>query len=114
MHGAQPHGSGFEAKALNELWTNERLNAYTRALLALSAHSFGDAKARIYRQPRKRREARFDTGVSIVQQGVRNAGVRHRSAHWAEDGICGVGPKAESKQPPLPAALLAIDPTNAG
>ena len=38
----------FQAKAFDNLWDNrDRLNAYTRALLALSAHSFGSTdKAR--------------------------------------------------------------------
>ena len=36
--------SKFQSKAFDNLWTNrDKLNAYTRALLALAAHNFGYA-----------------------------------------------------------------------
>ena len=39
--------SQFQAKAFNNLWTNrDKLNAYTRALLALAAHNFGYQRSR--------------------------------------------------------------------
>jgi uncharacterized protein YfaS (alpha-2-macroglobulin family) len=43
------HLSEFEAKAFDHLWKNrDQLNAYTRALLALSAHNYGrEDKAKI-------------------------------------------------------------------
>src|SRR4029453_7970251 len=63
----------FEAKAFDNLWTNrDRLNAYTRALLALSAHNFG------YTDKAKTLVENLENGVkvdskpdtSIVQQGA--------------------------------------------
>ena len=51
----------YEQKALANLWKNkDRLNAYTRALLALSAHHYGDREKAIgiNSQSRKRRKTR--------------------------------------------------------
>ncbi|MGI8920022.1 MAG: alpha-2-macroglobulin family protein [Pyrinomonadaceae bacterium] len=107
----------FQAKAFANLYTNrDRLNAYTRALLALSAHYFG-----------KTTEARtlvrnLENGVkldskpdnSIVQRGgqASDASVM-ATAHWGEDGIYwrwsdgGVEATSFALR-----ALLAIDPQN--
>src|SRR5438270_3518882 len=50
-HASAPHArnghpvTDFQMKAFDNLWKNrEKLNAYTRALLALSAHYFGDTE----------------------------------------------------------------------
>ena len=51
----------FQTKAFDNLWTNrEKLNAYTRALLALAAHHFGkaDQAKTLIAKPGERREAR--------------------------------------------------------
>jgi uncharacterized protein YfaS (alpha-2-macroglobulin family) len=109
--------SQFQARAFSNLWTNrDKLNAYTRALLALSAHYFG------YHDQARTLIANLENGVkidskpdiSIVQQG---AGVSDPSvigtAHWGEDGIYwrwsdgGVEATSFALR-----ALLAIDPQN--
>lgn len=115
----QLEGSEFEAKALDNLWTNrDRLNAYTRALLALSAHYLGDeTKA-------KTLVANLENGVmidaapdqSIVDRSNQANGSRESvmsTAHWGEDGIYwrwsdgGVEATSFALR-----ALLAIDPEN--
>jgi hypothetical protein len=52
----------FQAKAFNNLWTNrDKLNAYTRALLALAAHNLVTRQSEdAGREPGKRREDRFE------------------------------------------------------
>ncbi|MBI3653392.1 MAG: alpha-2-macroglobulin [Acidobacteria bacterium] len=107
----------FEAKAFDNLWTNrERLNAYTRALLALSAHHFG------YTDKAKTLVENLENGVkldrtpdtSIIQRGAASANdTVIATAHWGEDGIYwrwsdgGVEATAFALR-----AILAIDPQN--
>jgi uncharacterized protein YfaS (alpha-2-macroglobulin family) len=81
----------FQTKAFNNLWTNrDRLNAYTRALLALSAHDFGfndQAKTLIQNLENG---VKIDTApdVSIVQTGAQSSDPSViGTAHWGEDGI---------------------------
>ncbi|HEU0253010.1 MAG TPA: alpha-2-macroglobulin family protein, partial [Pyrinomonadaceae bacterium] len=107
--------SEFQKAAFDNLWTKrDQLNAYTRALLALSAHNYG------YHDRAKILVANLENGVkidnkpdtSIVQQG---ANVSDPSvigtAHWGEDGIYwrwsdgGVEATSFALR-----ALLAIDP----
>jgi uncharacterized protein YfaS (alpha-2-macroglobulin family) len=107
----------FQSKALTNLWTNrDRLNAYTRALLALSAHYFGDAeKARILVDNLEngvKLDSRPD--VSVVQRGVQSSNdAVMATAHWGEDGIYwrwsdgGVEATAFALR-----ALIIIDPAN--
>lgn len=81
----------FQAKAFNNLWTNrDKLNAYTRALLALSAHGFG------YQEQAKTLVQNLENGVkidatpdvSIVQAGAQTTDPSViGTAHWGEDGI---------------------------
>ena len=103
-------------KAFDNLWNKrEALNAYTRALLALSAHYFhnpGRAKILIENlENGVKRDARPDTSV-LIGGKVENAGVMG-TAHWGEDGIYwrwsdgGVEATAFALR-----ALLAIDPQN--
>jgi uncharacterized protein YfaS (alpha-2-macroglobulin family) len=103
-------------KALDNLWTKRAgLNAYTRALLALSAHHFGAAdKAKTLIQNLEngvKRDERPDQSV-LVGGKVENAGVMG-TAHWGEDGIYhrwsdgGVEATATALR-----ALLTIDPTS--
>jgi len=103
-------------KAFDNLWTKrEGLNAYTRALLALSAHHFGYAdKAKILVENLEngvKRDDRPDQSV-LVGGKVENAGVIG-TAHWGEDGIYwrwsegGVEATAFALR-----ALLTIDPQN--
>ncbi|HJZ11746.1 MAG TPA: alpha-2-macroglobulin, partial [Acidobacteriota bacterium] len=60
----------FETKAFDNLWMNrDRLNAYGRALLALSAHHFGDSERAQVLIRNLENGAKMDDGV----------------AHWGED-----------------------------
>ncbi len=108
----------FQAKAFDNLWANrEKLNAYTRALLLLSAHPFGYAdKADILIRNLENGVKKVDSpDISIVQRGVQGS---HEAvmgtAHWGEDGIYwrwsdgGVEATAFALR-----ALLAVDPNNA-
>lgn len=107
----------FQATAFTNLWNNrDKLNAYTRALLALSAHNFG------YREQAKTLIANLENGVkidskpdtSIVQRGGQASDPSViGTAHWGEDGVYwrwsdgGVEATAFALR-----ALLAIDPQN--
>lgn len=118
-HAAQKKGetSAFQNKAFDNLWTNrDKLNAYTRSLLALAAHDFGYAdKAKTLVQNLEN-GVKLDSkpDVSIVQRG---AGASDPSvigtAHWGEDGVYwrwsdgGVEATSFALR-----ALLAIDPQN--
>jgi uncharacterized protein YfaS (alpha-2-macroglobulin family)/tetratricopeptide (TPR) repeat protein len=103
-------------KAIDNLWTKrESLNAYTRALLALSAHYFHHAdKARILIENLENGVKRDDRPDQSVLIGGKpdNAGVMG-TAHWGEDGIYwrwsegGVEATAFALR-----ALLTIDPQN--
>jgi uncharacterized protein YfaS (alpha-2-macroglobulin family) len=111
--------SRFESKAFDHLWTNrDKLNAYTRALLALSAHHFGKAdQAKTLIQNLEngvKRDERPDTSVIISgnnQPSTNN--YQLSTAHWGEDGIYwrwsdgGVEATAFALR-----ALLTIDPQN--
>jgi hypothetical protein len=107
----------FQAKAFENLFTNrDRLNAYTKALLALAAHYSGKAEqARILVR-------NLDNGVkldskpdiSIVQRGAQASEPSvMATAHWGEDGLYwrwsdgGVEATSFALR-----ALLAIDPQN--
>ncbi|HET8783117.1 MAG TPA: alpha-2-macroglobulin family protein, partial [Pyrinomonadaceae bacterium] len=118
-HAAQkrPEVGKFQATAFTNLWNNrERLNAYTRALLALAAHSYGyTAQAQTLVQNLEngvKIDSRPDT--SIVQRGAQSSDPSViGTAHWGEDGIYwrwsdgGVESTSFALR-----ALLAIDPKN--
>jgi uncharacterized protein YfaS (alpha-2-macroglobulin family) len=105
----------FQQTAFENLWTNrDQLNAYTRALLALSAHHFG------YHDRARTLIANLENGVkidsrpdtSIVQQGAQASDPSVMgTAHWGEDGVYwrwsdgGVEATSFALR-----ALLAIDP----
>jgi len=107
----------FQDTAFQNLWNNrDKLNAYTRALLALAAHYYG------YRDQAKTLVENLENGVkldsqpdtSIVQRGVQASDPSAiGTAHWGEDGIYwrwsdgGVEATAFALR-----ALLAIDPQN--
>lgn len=107
----------FQATAFTNLWNNrEKLNAYTRALLALAANSYG------YSAHAKTLIENLENGVkidshpdtSIVQRGVQSSDPSViATAHWGEDGIywhwSEGGVEATSF---VLRALLAIDPKN--
>jgi len=107
----------FQSTAYTNLWNNrDKLNAYTRALLALAAHNYG------YREQAMTLIANLENGVkidsqpdtSIVQQGAQTSDPSViGTAHWGEDGIYwrwsdgGVEATSFALR-----ALLAIDPKN--
>jgi len=108
--------SKFQASAFDNLWQKrDALNAYTRALLALSAHYFhynDKAKTLIENlENGVKRDDRPDTSV-LIGGKPENAGVMG-TAHWGEDGIYwrwsdgGVEATAFALR-----ALLTIDPKN--
>jgi uncharacterized protein YfaS (alpha-2-macroglobulin family) len=109
--------SKFQGAAFTNLWNNrERLNAYTRALLALAAHGYGysaQAKTLIENlQDGVKTDSQPDT--SIVQHGAQSSDPSViGTAHWGEDGIYwrwsdgGVEATSFALR-----ALLAIDPQN--
>jgi uncharacterized protein YfaS (alpha-2-macroglobulin family) len=107
----------FEATAFENLWKNrERLNAYTMALLALSAHNFQ------YADRAKTLVENLENGVkidrrpdtSVIQRSAQSAtDTVIATAHWGEDGVYwrwsdgGVEATAFALR-----AILAIDPQN--
>ena len=109
--------SKFQETAFRNLWNNrDKLNAYTRALLALSAHNYG------YHDEAKTLIENLENGVkidshpdtSIVQRGAQTSDPSViATAHWGEDGVYwrwsdgGVEATAFALR-----ALLAIDPQN--
>lgn len=107
----------FQATAFDNLWNNrQRLNAYTRALLALSAHHFGNAdRARTLIQNLENGVKRDRTpDGSVLQRGEPSHDPSVLgTAHWGEDGLYwrwsdgGVEATAFALR-----ALLTIDPGN--
>ena len=109
--------SKFQAKAFENLWSSrDRLNAYTRALLALAAHKFGFSdKAKTLVENLEngvKIDSRPDT--SIVQSGSQSSDPSViATAHWGEDGLYwrwsegGVEATSFALR-----ALLAIDPNH--
>lgn len=113
----QAEVSKFQNVAFENLWSNrDSLNAYTRSLLALSAHRYG------YNDRAKTLIANLQNGVkvdsqpdtSIVQRGAQTSDASVMgTAHWGQDGIFwrwsdgGVEATAFALR-----ALLAIDPQN--
>jgi uncharacterized protein YfaS (alpha-2-macroglobulin family) len=109
--------SKFQQTAFTNLWNNrDKLNAYTRALLALAAHNYG------YHDQAKTLIANLENGVkidsqpdtSIVQRGAQSSDASVLgTAHWGEDGVYwrwsdgGVEATSFALR-----ALLAIDPNN--
>ncbi|MEW6303950.1 MAG: alpha-2-macroglobulin family protein [Verrucomicrobiota bacterium] len=108
----------FQNTAFENLWNRrDALNAYTRALLALSAHHLGraaQAKTLIANlENGVKKDDRPDASVLIDDAVPNNPGVI-ATAHWGEDGIYwrwsdgGVEATAFALR-----ALLTIDPKNA-
>ena len=109
--------SEFQTKAFNNLWTNrEKLNAYTRSLLALSAHYFGykDKAQVLIRNLENGVKIDRTPDTSVVMRGAQTSNETViATAHWGEDGIYyrwsdgGVEATSFALR-----ALLAIDPQN--
>ena len=112
---AQP--TEFQAKAFDNLYKNrDSLNAYTRALLALAAHSFGKTEQAHVLINNLENGVKLDSrpDTSIVQRGAQASDPSVlATAHWGEDGIYwrwsdgGVEATAFALR-----AMLAIDPQN--
>jgi hypothetical protein len=109
---------GPQNKALANLWENrDRLNAYTRALLALAVHNLGDRdKAATLVENLEngvQRDEAPDTSV-IVRGAESSSPAVIGTAHWGQDGIFyrwsdgGIEGTAFALT-----ALLTIDPGNA-
>jgi uncharacterized protein YfaS (alpha-2-macroglobulin family) len=106
-----------ERKALDNLWTNrDRLNSYTRALFALSAHYFGDSERAQTLVRNLENGVKLDRSpdTSILMRGSEGSNDSVlATAHWGEDGIyyrwSDGGVEATSF---VLRALLAIDPSN--
>lgn len=115
---SRPRGlSQFQTKAFENLWINrDKLNAYTRALLALSAHYFdyADRAQTLVRNLENgvKMDRTPDTSVILRGQQESSQAVMG-AAHWGEDGIYwrwsdgGVEATSFALR-----ALLAIDPQN--
>jgi uncharacterized protein YfaS (alpha-2-macroglobulin family) len=112
----QPGISKFEQKAFDNLWNNkDALNAYSRALFALAAHTLGKAEqAKILvenLQNGVKQDERPDESALLGNQTKKATETSLGTAHWGEDGIYwrwsegGVEATAFALR-----ALLAIDP----
>src|SRR6185295_2979253 len=113
----QSEAGKFQQTAFTNLWNNrDKLNAYTRALLALAAHNYG------YHDQAKTLIQNLENGIkidtkpdtSIVQIGGQSSDPSViGTAHWGEDGIYwrwsdgGVEATSFALR-----ALLAINPQN--
>ncbi|MGB9178495.1 MAG: alpha-2-macroglobulin family protein [Pyrinomonadaceae bacterium] len=107
----------FQTKAFDNLWTKrEKLNAYTRALLALSAHYFGykDKAQVLIRNLENGVKIDRTPDTSVVMRGAQSSNETViATAHWGEDGIYyrwsdgGVEATSFALR-----ALVAIDPQN--
>ena len=107
----------FQATAFTNLWNNrEKLNAYTRALLALAAHSYGYSAQAITLVQNLENGVKMDSrpDTSIVQRGAQSSDPSViGTAHWGQDGLYWRWSEGgvESTSFAL-RALLAIDPKN--
>ena len=109
--------SRFQSTAFNNLWDNRtKLNAYTRSLLAVAAHHYGENEKAEILVENLENGVKIDQSpdTSIVQRGEQKSdkGVV-ATAHWGQDGIYfrwsdgGVEATAFALR-----ALLLIDPKN--
>jgi len=107
-----------ESAALDNLWdARERINAYTRALFALSAHSFGQAERAetLVRNLANGVKVDDDPANSKVLRGAGSSRSAHdvTTAHWGADGFWwrwSQGPVETTAF--VLRAMLAVDPGN--
>ena len=109
--------SPFQQQAFENLWKyRDRLNAYTRALLALSAHHYSDSAraATLVRNLENGVKVDRSPQTSVLAPSQHDSGPEGIStAHWGEDGFYwrwsegGVEATALALR-----AMLAIDPDN--
>lgn len=114
---ANQKASSFQTKAFENIWKNrDRLNAYTRALLALSAHYFGSEDRAMVLIRNLENGVKIDKtpDTSVVMESAQSSSDSViATAHWGEDGVYwrwSEGP-IESTSFAL-RAFLAIDPQN--
>ncbi len=108
----------FQTKALDNLWNRrDALNAYSRALVALSAHRMGDAERAMTLVRNLTNGVKIDKSpdVSAISRNSKSGGKDVvGTAHWGEDGLhwrwSDGGVEATSF---ALRAMLAIDPDNA-
>lgn len=115
--GESSNPTQFQTTAFHNLYSNrDRLNAYTRALLALAAHSLGKPEQAKLLIRNLENGVKIDTrpDASIVRRGGPDSDPSVMStAHWGEDGVYwrwsdgGVEATAFALR-----AMLAIDPQN--
>lgn len=82
--------SKFQGVAFENLWNNrDKLNAYTRALLAITAHRFGYADRAKTLVDNLQNGVKIDSqpDTSIVQRGGTTDASVIGTAHWGQDGI---------------------------
>lgn len=107
----------YQRKAFDNIWNSrDKLNAYTRALLALSAHYYGDKERANILIQNLNNGVKIDNtpDVSIIEKGNKSSseGVIG-TAHWGEDGFYyrwsdgGIEATSFALR-----AILAIDPQN--
>jgi uncharacterized protein YfaS (alpha-2-macroglobulin family) len=111
------HATEFQTKAFQNLWTNrDKLNAYTRALVALSAHYFGynDRAQTLLRNLENGVKVDRTPETSVFMRGTQSSDTSVvATAHWGNDGIFyrwsdgGIEATAFALR-----ALLEIDPKN--
>jgi hypothetical protein len=118
-HGSNSRGGPprRQARALDNLWENrDRLNAYTRALLALAAHHYGDAAMAETLIRNLDNGAIIDKtpDTSVIQRGEQSShGAVVGTAHWGEDGMWWRWSDGAVEATAFALrALLAIDPDN--
>lgn len=107
----------FQTKAFNNIWQNrDKLNAYTRSLLALSAHYFGDKEKAMVLIRNLENGVKIDNtpDVAVIEKGAEKSNDSViGTAHWGEDGLYyrwsdgGIEATSFALR-----ALLTIDPQN--
>ncbi|MGH9970973.1 MAG: alpha-2-macroglobulin family protein [Pyrinomonadaceae bacterium] len=113
----QAEVSKFQAKAFDNLWlSRDKLNAYTRALLALAAHNLGYSDKSRTLVVNLENGAKIDSqpDTSIVQNGAASSDPSVIStAHWGEDGLYWRWSDGSVEATSFALrALLAVDPKN--
>ncbi|HEX8844326.1 MAG TPA: alpha-2-macroglobulin family protein [Pyrinomonadaceae bacterium] len=109
--------SDFQKKAFDNLWAGrEKLNAYTRALLALSAHYYGfkDQAQVLIRNLENGVKMDRKPDTSVVMRGAQSSdSTVIATAHWGEDGFYYRWSDGGTEATAFAlSALLAIDPQN--
>lgn len=96
--------SRFQAAALDNLWNHrDRLNAYTRALLALSAHYYGASQRATVLMRNLENGVQIDRSPEtsvLISESTPPGEHTLSTAHWGKTGFTGAGRREEWKPPP--------------